>query len=322
LRRLRDCRAIIFALLFAFTACSPSELEFIYCEESDGYILAGYSGTETHIDVPAAHKGKPVVEINVFLPMFPDVTVCESSAYFAMADGVLFSKDLTTLVRLPKSHRGHYVVPEGVTTVTSYAFAGHATLTGVTLPDSLESPLDFSGCTALESLYIPAGVTPFFVTLTDGEVIPWYSNFLRGTVALQSIEVCPDSRYFSSVDGVLFSKDGNTLTAYPAARTDTEYSVPDGVEVLAFASFADAAALETIRIPASVNSTERAFWNNPALKRIYIDMDEADALNNIQGIHGMVNVPNPPVIIYNDSVQTVTAESESTETEPIVPPFA
>ena len=43
-------------------------------------------------------------------------------------------------------------------------------------------------------------------------------------------EVPEDHPLYQAIDGVLFSKDGKTLLAYPGGRTDEHYDVPAGVE--------------------------------------------------------------------------------------------
>lgn len=54
---------------------------------------------------------------------------------------------------------------------------------------------------------------------------------------------------YKTVDGVLFSKDGVALIAYPPKKTDTSYTVPDGVEELYHGCFAQCTHLEEITLP-------------------------------------------------------------------------
>ena len=53
-------------------------------------------------------------------------------------------------------------------------------------------------------------------------------------------------------DGVLFRE--NTLVAYPCEKTDKEYVVPDGIEMIADGAFADNQYLEKVVLPSSVIS--------------------------------------------------------------------
>lgn len=56
---------------------------------------------------------------------------------------------------------GDLVIPEGVTSIGSYAFSGRTGLTNITIPDSVTSIGQdaFEGCTGLTSITIPNSVT-------------------------------------------------------------------------------------------------------------------------------------------------------------------
>ncbi len=56
--------------------------------------------------------------------------------------------------------------------------------------------------------------------------------------SLVSINVAEDNESFTSDNGVLFTEDMSTLIKYPAGRTDTSYTVPDGVVKIAGGAFA------------------------------------------------------------------------------------
>lgn len=57
--------------------------------------------------------------------------------------------------------------------------------------------------------------------------------------SIGAYEVAETSPYFKAVDGVLFSKDGKTLIAYPSARQAEHYDVPKGTESIAHYAFFD-----------------------------------------------------------------------------------
>ncbi|MBQ9127648.1 MAG: leucine-rich repeat domain-containing protein, partial [Thermoguttaceae bacterium] len=59
----------------------------------------------------------------------------------------------------------------------------------------------------------------------------------NGAVNLQAFEVDPTDERWSTVDGVLLSKDGKTLYCYPGAKDGLEYDVPEGVETIEAAAF-------------------------------------------------------------------------------------
>ena len=59
--------------------------------------------------------------------------------YFCSKNGVLFSKDMTTLVVYPGGKQGAYTIPRSVTTIGREAFAYCRKLTSVTIPSSVTS---------------------------------------------------------------------------------------------------------------------------------------------------------------------------------------
>ncbi|GHV60811.1 hypothetical protein FACS1894195_0210 [Bacteroidia bacterium] len=69
-------------------------------------------------------------------------------------DGVLFSKDKTTLIKYPQDKQGAYIIPEGVTKIDNHAFQSCKGLTSVSIPSSTEIGVgSFWDCTGLTSLY-------------------------------------------------------------------------------------------------------------------------------------------------------------------------
>lgn len=124
----------------------------------------------------------------------------ENTDYISV-DGILFSKDLSTLVAFPAGKEiEHYIIPESTTTIYSYAFYLCSKLNKVTLPKSITSigSSAFSGCSNLTeveclsedpctadegifskstyenaTLYVPMGTVPFYQATT-----PW-NKFLN-----------------------------------------------------------------------------------------------------------------------------------------------
>ena len=69
-------------------------------------------------------------------------------------DGVLFSKDMTKIIKCPPQKTGPYIVPDGVNEIMNFAFHGCANITSLVLPDSvtiLETAC-FQRCTGLKSI--------------------------------------------------------------------------------------------------------------------------------------------------------------------------
>ena len=100
----------------------------------------------------------------------------------------------------------------------------------------------FRGCEYIYSIIIPESVT------TIG-IMAFYK-----CTRLKRITVAEDNIAYRSVDGVLFTKDGENLVCYPAGKEDAEYSVPDSVKAIGGHAFAWCNGLERVAIPDSVAS--------------------------------------------------------------------
>ncbi len=71
------------------------------------------------------------------------INVPDDAVNFAQKDGVLYSKDLSTLVYFPTARTGTFAIPEGTTTIASYAFED-TSLDALELPDSLQNIAPYS----------------------------------------------------------------------------------------------------------------------------------------------------------------------------------
>ncbi len=69
---------------------------------------------------------------------------------------------------------------------------------------------------------------------------------------LKSITVSEGNPYYKSVDGNVYSKDGDYFVRYAVGKRAEEFSIPDGVETVYEDAFQEAMYLHSIHIPASV----------------------------------------------------------------------
>ena len=95
------------------------------------------------------------------------IYVDEANPAYMAVDGVLFTKDGTTLVQYPAGKEcTHYTIPNGVTTIgqgafgSTYVAASHCKLTSITIPEQVTNieGWAFSRCDELTSVTIPGSV--------------------------------------------------------------------------------------------------------------------------------------------------------------------
>lgn len=199
------------------------------------------------------------------------INVDPQNEYYNSTDGVLFNKDKTELLYYPKAKPDEtYIVPctvqnigtafekcknlveitipEGIKTIADLSFFYCDKLTNINLPNTL-TMIDFSafiGCNSLKNINIPKRVTTI--------------NHLR-YLELQSINVDAENEYYSSIDGVLFTKDKKSLICYPIGKTGDQYIVPDSTIDICDLAFSNS-LLRTIELPNSVLKISNLSFNS------------------------------------------------------------
>lgn len=254
----------------------PANLEYLGVNWL--YSMSGLTGV---IDIPAS-----VTKINTTVVSSQNITafnVAPTNPNYKSVDGCLFTKDGTELCLVPSSStwKTDYTTPAGVTKVWTSAFSLNFSLVTLTLSEGVVSaPSAIGSCTKLIQLNLPS-------TLTD-KPFGSYANMH----SLSAITVSENSQTFAAVDGVLFTKDLNTLIKYPPKK-EAAYIVPSTTKVLYTGAFClgrvqsltlnegllsiqidalravikvSASTLNVLRIPNTVNSIAdnglfEAFWS-------------------------------------------------------------
>ena len=221
-----------------------------------GILSGAFSGCEK-LNAITIKSNIKTIEAGAFVGCTALTAFIESSesqnAKFEVVDGVLFNADKTTLI----------AYPAGKTNVTTY-----------TIPATVTEIADgaFSGCKSLETITVAEGNTAFSVTedgilfnanktklvaYPSGKIAETYTipttvteiadGAFSGCKSLKTITVAAENTVFSATeDGVLFNQEGTKLIAYPAAKTGTEYTIPEGVEEIADGAFAGCVNLKYI----------------------------------------------------------------------------
>ncbi len=133
-------------------------------------------------------------------------------------------------------------IPEGITRIGNNVFMYCSSLANIELPTSLTSIGNsaFSKCSALTMIELPVNVA----TLGIG--------VFADSTNLSNIYATDGNTAYVDVNGVLFTKDMNTLVSYPAGKTETSYAVPSGVTMIGDYAFEYCTALTSVTLPNSV----------------------------------------------------------------------
>ncbi|MBO4980261.1 MAG: leucine-rich repeat domain-containing protein [Clostridia bacterium] len=127
--------------------------------------------------------------------------------------------------------------PEGdaVIGIGNYAFRGCTGLRGIELTPSIRSigAYAFYG-SSLEAVFVPAE------TVSIGEYA------FCGCYSLTSIDVSPENPSYADENGVLTSKSGEVILAYPAGRGDNFYSISSKVREIRTMAFYNCNAIKLI----------------------------------------------------------------------------
>ena len=90
--------------------------------------------------------------------------VAEDNQHFTAVNGILYNKDMTSILRYPTARQGGFSIPETVTTIGGSAFEQCFHLTDIVIPETVTSigVNAFSQCFKLTNVIIPASVTTIY----------------------------------------------------------------------------------------------------------------------------------------------------------------
>lgn len=214
---------------------------------------------------------------------FNSVSITEGNALYASKDGILYTSDFKELVYCPPAKEGTVEVDARTERIGTNAFANCKKLTAITFPaDSVCKQIGagaFSGCSLLVNMELPDSVAAIgegaflncneLVSLRLPASLSSFDPAMLGCKKLTDLTVSENNPNFSSVDGVLFSKDKTTLVYYLPTREDAEYTVPDGTKEIADKAFSENVSLTKVTLPASLERVgANAFSNCMSLETI------------------------------------------------------
>lgn len=229
-------------------------------------------------------------------PSIKEFIVHNNDEQYTTIDGVLYSKDLKTLIKYPAGKTDKtFTVPDSVTAISSYAFECAANLESVYNVKDLNSSHIFANCTSLKNIEISSGINYINInafcnceSLTNlilPDNISYVSDYVDwgdyncddccalGTTSLESInipsELMPEDAY-AFVSALPESVKNIDLKA-----DDSNFKLVDGVlystDMTRLFKYLGSSDRTSFTVPKSVTSIENcAFRNCKNLKNIEI----------------------------------------------------
>lgn len=183
------------------------------------------------------------------------------------------------------------ILPEGIRQVGSYAFSWCESLESVNLPNTIDSIGEgaFSGCEKLQTLTIPTSIAYLPNSICTGCKsltaihIPAnvrfvkYPQYFLGCTQLTTITVADEHPLYTSVDGVVYSRDMKKLVLWPTAKdAGATATIPEGIEELGNSAMSGS-MIKDVWCPISLRKVgEGAFYES--------NVEHIDLPNSVESI--------------------------------------
>jgi PKD repeat protein len=181
------------------------------------------------------------------------INVDTDNSIYASLDGILYNKDITTLIQCPLGKTGSVTIPDSVTEIGTSAFQSCISITSVTIPDSVTTIGNsaFSGCSALTTVTIPDSVT---------------------SIGIYAFTSC--TSLTSANIGIGVTSIGDF--AFRQCSALTTVTIPDSVTSIGRFAFTDNTGLTTVTIGSGVTKIGiYAFSGCSALTAFDVDTDNS-----------------------------------------------
>ena len=216
--------------------------------------ITGYTGNDTELVIPEQLDGYQVAGIG-----FAAFENCTNLERVELPSGL---KSLKTRAFAGCTNLKSVKFPSGLESFETAAFSNCSSLSSIELPPGLENlgGSTFSDCSSLSSIEFPAGLRrigwedfancsslksvrlPAGLTSVTGRAF-------SGCYYLEEIEVDMANSEYKSVNGILYSKNGETLIYCPSGK-ESDPKLLEGVGQIDSGAFSGCDSLQSIQIPA------------------------------------------------------------------------
>ncbi len=264
---LKTTRATRLALLLLLALPAVVQAQFTFVTTGGTITIMGYTGLGGAVTIPSTINDLPVTRIgdqafsycnsltSITIPAsvtsigdaafyacdsLMAITVDALNSVYSSVDGVVFNQSQTMLVQWPGGKAGSYTIPNNVTSIGDYAFAG-TRLTNVTILNNVTR----------------IGTSAFFgsdlTSVTIGiSVTSIGDHAFAGCDSLTAMTVDALNSFYSSVAGVLFNQSLTVLLQYPRGKAGSDYTIGNSVTNIGASAFANCFSLTTVTIGNSV----------------------------------------------------------------------
>ena len=235
---------------------------------------------------------KNLQEISVGYPTItPTNTITEfaiaggGSTPFKVIEGVLF-KDKELMIYPQAKTTEDYKVPNDITSISSYAFYRPAKLKSIDLNEVTKLTLSsIYEAPQLTSITLPKNIKKYDKTTGEGMVEGCFESCMK----VAEYKVPTENTDFTAQDGIIFSKDMQTLYFYPPNKQGTTYNIPASVKTIGRRGFQSAQHLTSMVIPKNIEvMNEEVFRTAVAIETI--SFEETSKVTKI-GHHAFRAIP-------------------------------